>query len=62
MKPSSDPALLERALKLAAEMLAEQAQLYDEVNTADEWVEELIARARTERSPQDSPVSNYAFA
>jgi len=38
--------VLRRALNIAAEMLAEHSQLYDEVATPEAWVSELIARAR----------------
>jgi len=53
VKPINDPVLLQRALKVAAEMLAQQSQLYDEISTPEEWIAELLSRAREERALQE---------
>ena len=48
MKTSHDILVLQRALRYAAEMIAEHSHLYDEVSTTEEWMQELIDRAKME--------------
>jgi hypothetical protein len=53
VKSNNDILVLQRALRYAAEMIAEHSQLYDEVSTADEWMQELIHRAKMELVTND---------
>ena len=53
MKTSNDILVLQRALRYAAEMIAEHSQLYDEVSTPEEWMQELIQRAKMELVSKD---------
>ena len=63
MKTSNDVLVLQRALRHAAEMIAEHSQLYDEVSTPEQWMQELIDRAKMElvaKEQNQSPTRLFA--
>ncbi len=63
MISSNELILLTRALRCASEMIAENAQLYDELKTADDWFNELLNRAKTESAASGStPSGSYRHA
>ena len=58
---SSDDLLLQRALRIAAELIAEHSQLYDEITTPEDWFEELLNRADVKNPEQRSEPNHYSF-
>jgi len=60
---SSDDLLLQRALRIAAELIAEHSQLYDEITTPEDWFDELLSRAETRQpAPPSEHQPNYLMA
>ena len=49
---TTPPEILERALLLACERIADSAQSYEEANTPEGWCEEFIHRAEAEQRPE----------